>query len=72
MIAELAGYLVSIRLDRWDNERLAWSPAYGQQENSDYHLMRDESNRAVSAKHANHHFTCYLNVPSTVIDRSSR
>lgn len=39
---------MSIRVDRWVNERLSWSPVYSMPENPDYQQLQTEANQAVS------------------------
>lgn len=46
MIA-LTGLLVSIRLDRLDNQRLSWSSNYADPTSPDYQQLQWEANKAV-------------------------
>lgn len=44
----LAGFLVSLRLDRLDDERLSWSPSYTDPSSVDYKQLEWEANQAVN------------------------
>ena len=43
----LTGLLVSIRLDRLDNQRLGWSSSYTDPSSPDYQQLQWEANKAV-------------------------
>lgn len=43
----LTGLLVSIRLDRLDNQRLSWASSYADSSSPDYQQLQWEANKAV-------------------------
>ncbi|XP_046655934.1 proline-rich protein 36-like isoform X4 [Daphnia pulicaria] len=45
----LTGLLVSIRLDRLDNQRLAWSSSYSDPSSPDYQQLQWEANKAINS-----------------------